>query len=82
VDAPRESQRRLLRLYEDAWAEIERRLRDLAEHPPERTAVLRRRLTELAGDIRQSMHELDVEARGWIQLELPLLYGAGAVEQR
>lgn len=74
----------LVQIYENAWRSIEQQLAALAHQSPDRVAVLRRRLNEISADIRASMDELDVAARGWLQLRLPLVYqlgGEAAAEQ-
>jgi hypothetical protein len=70
----------LLELYTQTWREIEARLAELASQPPARTAVLRRRLAELAADIGQQMGALDREARRWIQERLPEIYQLAGVD--
>lgn len=69
----------LLELYRRTAQEIEARLAELATADV-RTAVLRRRLAELAASIRHEMAVLDAATRGWIQEQLPLIYGAGAAD--
>lgn len=68
----------LLDLYKRAWFDIETELFALAHEPPGRTAVLRRRLTELSRSIGSEMNGLDVEMRTWLQQQFPAIYERGA----
>lgn len=74
VDAIRDD---LHRHYQQAWQHIEQQLTAIANQPPDRVAVLRRRLNELSRDINTAMSDLDLATRGWVQQQLPLIYELG-----
>lgn len=68
----------LLDLYRRAWLDIETELITLAHDPPQRTAVLRRRLAALSRDIGAEMDGLDRQMRAWLQTQFPAVYELGA----
>lgn len=70
----------LLDLYTSAWLDIENQLAHLALQPPERSAVLRRRLNELSRDIGTEMEGLDHQMRAWLKERFPDIYRLGAID--